>query len=532
MIKLLSFVLSGFDPGSRQTDSMRHMHQPVLKPAQMAAADKKTIDSGVSGSELMERAGLACFKHAVELAGGALDKRFLVLCGPGNNGGDGFVVARHLRLAGAEVECLLIADPSEFKGDAALNLTAVQRVGVEPRIVKSRLLAGDDSDCIVDALFGTGFRGALEGSAAQVVADANHLAIDRNIPVLSVDIPSGVNGLTGEVLRGLAIRATSTVAIQALKCGHLLEPGAQYVGELVSVNIGIGIGESDTLFVDPVEAVGLLPERSTAAQKWSVGSVLVMGGSVGMSGAPTLVTKAAFRSGAGLVVVAVPAAVQPLVAANMIEAMTVPLAEQDGKVSPSGLSDIPDLDRFSSVALGPGLGRSHSVSEFVKKALVSVAQPMVLDADGLNAISGQDLLTRRGPTVITPHEGELKRLGCDVDELSEGLENRIDAVRQAANDWNVAVLLKGPTTIVAAPSKPAMLCRSGGPELATAGSGDTLTGMIAAYIARGLDPYTAAWVGATVHGQAGHMALTESGSHLIASDIINHIGPAEQALLA
>lgn len=486
----------------------------------MAGFDARTISGGTPGEVLMERAGDRCHREAIVLAGGVYGSRFCVLAGPGNNGGDGFVVARLLRRAGAQVRCVFAAENSRrerISGDAALNLERMEAVGVPLEDFTGDLPA---CEVVVDAIFGTGFAGAAHGAAGQAMG-----SIPAGAAVLSVDIPSGVDGSTGMVT-GPAVRADVTVAVQALKVGHVLEPGAERSGRLVVADIGIEVDEPDASLSDPHEAVGGLPERGRLAHKWSAGSVLVLGGSPGMGGAPTLSSLAAVRAGAGLVSACVPQPVQPQVAGAVPEVMVVPLpCDEAGHLTEVSFGHVPRPQRFGSLAVGPGLGRSEGVSRFVRKAMYEVPQPMVLDADGLNAVSGEDLRARTGPTVITPHDGEFTRLGGDLT----GPASRIAAAAVAAAEWDATVLLKGPSTLVASPGRRPVVCRGGGPELATAGTGDTLTGIVAAFLARGSGPHEAAVAAVAVHAEAGRRAAAD-GRWVSAIDLHEYLGAAERGL--
>ena len=493
------------------------MHEIVLTPARMAEADRRTIAGGVPGAVLMERAGRACGAGALRLVGGAGGRRFVALCGPGNNGGDGFVAARHIAEAGGHVRVLLLADPDTVAGDARVHMERLAAVGLS-----GETCTGDvpPADCVIDALFGTGFTGVLEGRAAKVVDALNA----SGAAVLAVDVPSGVNGLTGAVT-GPAVRAHVTVCMQARKTGLVLEPGARLAGEVECVDIGIDPGQPDALLGDPAAAVAALAVRDPDAHKWAAGSVLVVGGSVGMSGAPALAGTAALRPGAGLAVAALPRPVPPLTAARNEELKVRALPAQEGRLAARAPDAIGGLERFGAVAVGPGLGRGTDVAAAVRRLLAEVTAPLVLDADGLNNVTGADLARRVGPTVVTPHEGEFVRLGGD---LGAG-ENRLGAAQVAADAWRVVVLLKGPATIVAAPGRAPVVCREGGPELATAGSGDVLTGCVAAYLARGADPFDAAVAAACVHGVAGRLAA-ERTPWIVAGDVLAHLGPAEEGL--
>ncbi|MBX7159026.1 MAG: NAD(P)H-hydrate epimerase, partial [Acidimicrobiia bacterium] len=433
------------------------MHLPVVTPAQMASADRAAIAAGTPGIELMERAGRACTRAAVRLAGGIGGRRFVVVAGPGNNGGDGWVVARRLYDAGAAVRCVLVGDAARISGDARVNLDRLRSRPVAVDAWDGELGA---ADVVVDAVFGTGMRGGLQGDAAGAAAAVNA----SEARVLAVDIPSGIDGATGAV-GTTAFAADLTVAIEALKFGHVLEPGARRCGTVEVAHVGIAIDQVAAELADAGAAAASLPRRTPDTHKWAAGAVLVLGGSTGMAGAPSLVSAAAFAAGAGLVVAGVPACVQPTVAASAREVMTLALADSGGAVAASAMAGVDRrfaLDRFGAVAVGPGLGHGPGTAAFVADALAAVPVPLVLDADGLNNAKPASLRERRAPTVLTPHEGEFARLG---GEVGAGV-HRVASAVDAAQDWGSTVLLKGPATVVATPGRMPVVCRTGGPELA------------------------------------------------------------------
>jgi len=483
----------------------------------MGAADRATIEAGTPGLVLMERAGAACTRAGIALAGGVGGRAFTVLAGPGNNGGDGFVVARRLYDAGASVEVLLVGDARRIGGDALVNL---ERLRTRPVPVRQWSGAVGDADVVVDALFGTGFRGALDGDAAAAAQEVGA----SSARVMAVDIPSGVDGLTGAV-EGTVLTADVTVAIQSLKLGHVLDPGARSCGTVEVCDIGIGTADRAAEMADLGTAVAAVPLRSPDANKWSAGAVMVLGGSAAMAGAPGIVADAALRAGAGLVVAGVPATVAPVVASYRREVMTVALPQDDGRLTAAAMAEADSsfaLGRFGAVAIGPGLARGSTVTEFVGSALQVVPCPVVLDADGLNAVSAAVLRERADGLVVTPHEGEFARLGGDLGAAA----HRVDAVARAAEDWGCTVLLKGPATVVASPGRVPTVCRYGGAELATAGSGDALTGVLAAYPARGADLHEAAVAAACVHARAGALAAAD-GRNVVAGDIAGFFGAVE-----
>lgn len=495
----------------------------------MAAADRATILAGTPSAELMGRAGAACSRAAARMLGGTYGRRILIVCGKGNNGGDGFVLGQHLARAGALCTIALLAEPSQLQGD---SLTAYRRAGATPGcLIRSRPVAADlqRSDLVVDALVGTGFKGALSGPFAQAVEAIN----GSGKPVLALDIPSGVDGETGAV-PGVAVRARVTVTMGALKCGLLLQPGAACAGRIEVADIGIlpqALTARLTL-ATPTDAAAVLPPRPPGAHKRSVGKVLVVAGSAGMSGAAVLAAAGALRTGAGLVRMAIPASVAAQVGPQLKEALTLGLAESDGKLSQGAAGPVMDLAReMDALAIGSGLGRGEQVTGFVRTVLDAVGNPVVLDADGLAAYSSQlqALRTRPGPTVLTPHSGELGGLlGCSAGEVDA---DRIGSARQAAGQSGCIVLLKGFRTVVACPDGRAVLVDAGGPVLATAGTGDVLTGVIAALVAAGLDPFDAAWAGACLHGAAGSRLADRMGDRgVLAGDLAGELPLAIKAI--
>lgn len=506
----------------------------VLTPEQMREADSLAIEAGTPGAVLMERAGAAVAARASRMLGGAYGKRIVVLAGKGNNGGDGLVVARKLSRQGALVRVALMCAPEDLRGDALV---------MYERLVPSRIAVGrpggkvlgrvcDESDLLVDALFGTGFSGALTGDAARWVDAAN----GSGRPMLAVDIPSGVDGLTG-VAGGPAIRSDRTVAIAALKTGHVLGDGIANSGRLEVVEIGIDATAVDpaALVPEPGDVTAMLNARRPDAHKWSAGSVLVVAGSRGMSGAAVMASRAALEAGAGIVTAAVPASIQPVVAEASSEIMTLGMPEtESGGFDRDAFGEISaSATRFSVVALGPGLGRDESTRALVIALLSRLEIPFVVDADALNllGVDAVDVIGgRRATTIITPHPGELGRLlGTDAAAIEA---ERMQVATSVAAKWGCVVLLKGPRTIVAGEGVP-MVNPTGGPELATAGSGDVLTGVVAAFLAAGAAPQQAAASAAFVHGLAGSVAGGATGGRgVVALDIAASIPEAISGLEA
>jgi ADP-dependent NAD(P)H-hydrate dehydratase / NAD(P)H-hydrate epimerase len=460
--------------------------EPVVTPSEMAEADRRTIAAGTPVEVLMGRAGRAVAWEVRRRFDGVYGRRAVIVCGKGNNGGDGLVAARVLTGWGVRVDVAQLVDPPDAR-------------------TLARMIAR--ADVLVDAMYGTGFTGALDGTAAAVAA------CTANLPTVAVDIPSGVDGQTGAA-SDAAVNAVATVTFAARKPGLVLEPGRSHAGTVHVVDIGIDVGPVTLGLTERRDVRGWLldHDRPAEANKWQAG-VLVVGGSGGMTGAPRLVSEAAMRVGAGIIWCGIPGH-EAAARAGGSEIITRALpATDDGALA--GLDDLlASVDRFRGLAVGPGLGTADPTRAAVRELMAKASRPVVLDADGLNAFAGDaaTLRERPGPTVLTPHDGEYARLvGEPVGT------DRVDAARRLAALTGAIVLLKGATTVIAAPDGRATLNVTGGPELATAGSGDVLSGIIAGLIARGLAVFEAAAAGAFIHGLAGdHSGHTG----LIASDLV------------
>ncbi len=499
---------------------------PLPDAASMRAIDRWAIDEqGVPSLDLMERAGTGVVRAVERLAP---DGPVAVVCGKGNNGGDGLVAARLLREAARSVTVLCVAPPEEFSGDAAVNLA---RLPGDPPL---ELTAGEgalgEAAAIVDALLGTGFEGVPRG----VVAEAIQAIGAARRPVVSVDVPSGVDASTGAVA-GAAVRATVTVTFHAAKPALWIRPGKAYAGALDVIDIGIPRGAPGAVGVGLIEpAIACeLPHREAASTKFSSGHVVVAGGSRELMGAPRMAALASARAGAGYVTACLPASLQPMLAAGLLEVMTRPLPDEGGGLLAEGVPAVlRALDRGGALALGPGLGRTAGAQTFARDLAAKAPVAMVLDADGLNAHAGrlEVLADRAAATVLTPHAGELGRL---LRRESEEIErHRLDSVRAAAEQARSVVVLKGDDTLVADPSGRVAVSRGGSPGLATAGTGDVLTGVIAALLAQGLDAFAAACAGVWLHAEAGRRAAQAQGSAegVIASDVIAALPGARKGL--
>jgi ADP-dependent NAD(P)H-hydrate dehydratase / NAD(P)H-hydrate epimerase len=482
-------------------------------PQRMRATDAWAIqERGIPGLELMERAGRGLADAVTELVP---DGPVAVVCGKGNNGGDGYVAARLLCETGLDVRVLAVAPVEELRGDARANAERVE--GVEP-LAAERL---DGCAVAVDALLGTGFSGVPHGAVGEAIAALNAAAL----PVVAADVPSGVDAATGAV-DGEAVRAVVTATFAAAKPGLWIDPGKAHAGEVRVVDIGIPPGapvdEPDVGLIDDGPLLALLSSRGAGWTKFTSGHVLVAGGSRGLTGAPCLSAEAAQRAGAGYVTACVPASLETIFELRLLEAMTRGLPDADGAHTAAGVDTVLELAaRGGALVVGPGIGRSDGAFAFARDLVARAEVAIVLDADGLNAHAGdlRALAGRRAPTVLTPHEGELARL-LDVD--SDAVKaRRLEHVRAAAAQSQAIVLLKGDDTLVAQPGGPVAVSPGATGALATAGTGDVLSGVIAAMLARGMDPFAATCAAARLHARAGVIAARDKGvDGVIARDVI------------
>ena len=492
--------------------------RPLLTPDEMRLADEATIEAGTPGEVLMERAGRALARTARAVAGRRYGSRIAVVCGKGNNAGDGYVAARVLHEQGCNVRCFNVFDPNSLSGDAASHYRLMLSAGCRAQAFGSRAV---DADVIVDAIFGTGFKGSVEGGAR----DAIVMMLGSGVPIVAADIPSGVEGATGRV-EGVAVRAVATVAMQAQKLGTLLEPGCDHAGDVEVVDIGIELHGYRAAILEAGDAAVMLPRRPAGAHKRTSGSVAILAGSESYPGAALLTARGAQRMGAGYIELGCPEPVRRIALTRMPELVTHEVAGSVAKSFDEA------LDRADAVALGPGLGRSSDAAGLVARVLEGFDGPAVVDADALNALVADPtpLIERDAATVITPHPAELGRLlGSDADKVQG---DRLGAVRAAAERFGCVVLLKGRNTIVYSTEEhpEALIVASGGPELATAGTGDVLTGAIAALLPH-CDERTAAAGAAFVHGLAGGRAAIDHGeAGVTAWDVAENLGVARDDL--
>ena len=487
---------------------------PCLDAEQMRATDGWAIsDRGVPSLRLMETAGRAVAEAAAELA---VPGRVAVVCGKGNNGGDGLVTARALREMGFEVDALLLAPGDQLSEDARANLARIdgaRHVGVGEL---SGALEG--AGVIVDAIFGTGFAGAPRDPAGSAIDAIN----DADARVVATDIASGVNASTGGV-EGRAVRADETVTFHAPKLGHWVAPGKDHTGQLRVAPIGIpdGAPVEPTAGLISSRVLELAPHRAAGSTKFSSGQVVVVGGSRGLTGAVCLSALGAIRSGAGYATVAVPADLESIFEIKLTEVMSLGCASREGRLRPAASEQVLGAtERAACVVLGSGMGREQGTQRLARELTQRIRAPLVLDADGLNAHAGriETLADREPPLVLTPHEGEMGRL-LDRDSSAIRAE-RLDSAKEAARRSGAIVLLKGDDSIVTDGERVAVNTVSS-PQLATAGTGDVLTGVIAALIARGVEPFTATCAAVHAHSRAGVVAGDRVGHDaVIAGDVV------------
>ncbi|NOY77663.1 MAG: NAD(P)H-hydrate dehydratase, partial [Calditrichaeota bacterium] len=503
--------------------------EPVVSVQEMRTVDQlSTTELNIPAILLMENAGLKTAQAIRRELGDLTHKQVCIICGKGNNGGDGFVVGRHLSRMGARVEFFSTAPLSDFKGEAAVNRQIAERLRLPVHDIRTMddLKPAVAPDLIVDALLGTGIRGEVTGLYRALIEWMNA----QSVPIVAVDTPSGVNCETGDVA-GTAVRATFTVTMGAIKTGQLFYPARSHQNKLRVADLNappflLEKVNTQKFLVTPEDIVSLLPERPPDGYKNTFGKVLLIAGSTGLTGAATMASLSALRSGAGMAVLAIPERFNPVLEEKVTEVMTAPLPEtEDGSIHSRAIEQIDRWLQWSHVlALGPGLSTHPETQTFVRALLGKANQPIVIDADGINNLAGQVDLIRNYPAdlVFTPHVGELSRLiGVPQKDI---LTNRIALLKEWASKLNCTLLLKGAPTLIADPSGTLYFNPTGNAGMATAGSGDVLTGLIAGFLAQGLTGTHAAIAGAFVHGMAGDLARKKLGQRgMIAGDILNHV---------
>ena len=506
----------------------------LVTAAEMRALDRTTIEERkIPSLRLMENAGKAVVHEMERHSGPLRGKTVTIVAGKGQNGGDGFVVARLLRHRRCTARVVLLAPPSALKGDAAVTLRRFQRAGGRCHPIKSgadlatlldSLIQG--SDILVDAIFGTGLNATVEGIPAAVITLMN----TSGRPIVAIDLPSGLDADTGAVW-GTAVAAALTVTLARPKRGLYVGAGPNHAGTIRIADIGIpsdliAAAKIPVTLLDTASIRPLLPVRNRSAHKGTFGHAGIIAGSVGKTGAAAMAAMGALRSGAGLVTVAVPGSLNDALEAKLLEAMTVPVPETEARtLSKEALAPLLAFAAGkTAVAIGPGIGTHPETRTLVQELLGNVARPIVLDADGINAIAGhKELLGKvHAPLVLTPHPGEMAHLlGCSTADVQM---DRLGVAARLAQEQKVCVVLKGAGTVVAGSDGRLAVNSTGNPGMATAGTGDVLTGMITGLLAQGLPLWEAACAGVYLHGLAGDLAASDQGEMgLIAGDVIRAI---------
>ena len=510
----------------------------ILTAPEMRAVDQRAItEIGVPSLVLMENAAIGVVEAIAERY--PTVETVAVFCGPGNNGGDGLAVARHLDARGYRLLTYLVTGSSSPSGDAAVQLAILERSGVPVEKIDAEtdltavLAQARDGELVVDALFGTGLSRPLSGHFADLVLGLGEIGR----PVLAVDVPSGLDGSRAEVL-GPSLRAEVTVTFAAPKVAHVLFPAAERVGEVVVTDLGIpsevvASAPGDLHLLVGEELAACLLPRAATTHKGDVGHVLLVGGSPGKAGAAILAASAAVRGGAGLVTVAVPAQILATVDGGCLESMTLALSTaDDGGLNRAAASEVLAAARGrQAVAIGPGLGLAEDTVACVRHLCRDLAVPLVLDADGLNAL-GTDLSllsSRPAVTVLTPHPGEMARLlGLSSAEVQR---DRLSAARRAAEESGAVIILKGHRTLIADPEGGVYVNPTGNPGMATGGSGDVLTGLLAALLAQGYGVLAACQLAVYLHGLAGDLAVASGAPEAFrAGDLLASLPQAFVAL--
>ncbi|KJF28343.1 bifunctional ADP-dependent NAD(P)H-hydrate dehydratase/NAD(P)H-hydrate epimerase [Clostridium aceticum] len=505
----------------------------ILKNEEMRKLDELAIHTyKIPGIILMENAGISVVEEIEKCLIAKENKKIAIICGVGNNGGDGFVIARHFLNKGIEVTTYIVGDFSNIKGDAKINFDILEKIKAPiVKLMDSKDIEEFEKDLsqhsiLIDALLGTGLQRTVEGIMKEVIIKMNLSGKE----IIAVDIPSGVNGNDGKV-QGIAVKATKTVTFQLPKIGNILFPGSYYGGELSIKNIGIPKKAVDSMqskvhLITENMVQSILPKRYADTHKGSYGRAFIIAGSIGMSGAAILASKTALKCGTGLLRTAVPNSLIPILENQLIEGITLPLEEMLEK----GILDY--IKEENVIAIGPGCGRSQQFEEILHTVVRNATVPLVIDADGLNMLANNISLLKdlKVPCIITPHPGEMSRLtGLSIQEVND---HRLDIARNFSEKWGVITLLKGARTVIANPQGEVFINRTGNPGMATAGSGDVLTGMITGLLSQGVEPLKATMAAAYLHGTAGDRAAIRLGEYsMMAGDIIYEIPTVIQEIM-
>jgi hydroxyethylthiazole kinase-like uncharacterized protein yjeF len=525
----------------------------IVTAENMRWIDGKTIEEyGIAGLVLMERAGLAVVAKIKELFS---RRKIIVISGSGNNGGDGLVVARDLHNEGWDVRVFIASSREDLKDDALSQYKAADRLKVPIQSMDEFLADAHHSSffsrhsLIVDALFGTGLSKPVKGRLSKAVDVIN----GSGLPVISVDIPSGISSDSGQIM-GNAVRADYTVTFGLAKMGHILHPGAEMTGRLFVEDIGfpqelLCSERFNIELLEKKDVSPLIPDRKSYSHKGNYGHVLVVAGSRGKTGAALMAAKACLRTGAGLVTLGVPESLADIYQSRVTEEMTLILPDRgDGTLSEKASREILGFaDKVSRIlALGPGIGVSDDTEKLVRTIIRNSASPVVIDADGINSLKGDRrfLSKAKVPVILTPHPGEMarlmnsltppftKRAQSGITSVIKDIEkDRVNTALYFAEETNTFLVLKGVPTVIATPDGKAFLNPTGNPGMATGGAGDVLTGIISGFLAQNVAPLHACVLGVYMHGLSGDIAASEKGEHsLIATDIINQIPAAFSSL--
>lgn len=506
----------------------------------MQELDRKAIEEyGIPGRDLMEQAGRGCADHIMAAYSTRQNKKTTILCGKGNNGGDGYVIARHLLQKGWDVKVVVLAEYDDIKGDALTNLVLLPDEILsfctgEGELTEKHTVDILSADVIVDALLGTGLRNDLTG----LYLEAVELINSASGKVVAADIPTGIHGTTGRIL-GKAVRANMTVTFGLAKLGHVLYPAADYVGRLIIVDIGIPLQLMEDAagydFLNEKLMAPFLKRRDRQAHKGNFGHAFIIAGSTGKTGAAALAANSAVRTGSGLVTLAVPESINHILEVKTTEAMTLPVPDAGtGHLTTHAIATLEKhLPGKSAIAVGPGIDRRPATVTLVQTLVENVSLPMVIDADGLNALAEDTRILHRRSSqniVLTPHPGEMERLlGSSIPDVAA---IRISVAQEFARTFGVYVILKGARTIIAAPNGMAAINGSGNPGMASGGMGDVLTGIIVSLLGQGYSTWNACRLGVYLHGLAGDLVAMEQGeAGMTATDLTDRIPLAINRLL-
>jgi ADP-dependent NAD(P)H-hydrate dehydratase / NAD(P)H-hydrate epimerase len=513
----------------------------IVFAAQMQELERRTIgEARIPATMLMERAGSGLALCIEQWIGTVSGKTITVVCGKGNNGGDGFVAARWLRRRRAKVRVLTMAPVSELSREAALMYRQFVKTAEKSSVFPYKSKHGaqlllQESDLLVDALLGTGLSSSVTGRYGEVIEIMNEM----RRPVVSVDVPSGLHADTGTAL-GQAVRATLTVTFGLPKIGLYQNDGIDLSGDIRLVDIGIPPSyvdavESRLTLITPQWVQGCFPRRARSGHKGTYGHAGIIAGSIGKTGAATMAAQAALRIGAGLVTVATPSSVNDILEAKLLEVMTVPMPETKARTFSRAALDrlLAFMAARDAVAIGPGLSTHPETVELVQALTARLDRPAVLDADALNALTGRAaiLASCKTPPIITPHPGEMARLETEATPQTVN-RDRIGTATRFARERGLFVILKGARTVIARPDGTVAICPTGNPGMATAGTGDVLTGMVVGLLAQGLSSWEAACAATYLHGAAGDLAAAVKGEiGMIAGDLLEQIPTALNRIL-